>query len=249
MSLEDTGHVALATLGDLEPAMRVRKKESHRITRIGWLRAAVLGANDGIISTSSLMLGIGASAGHAANIVFAGVAAMVAGAMSMAAGEYVSVSSQADTEKAALDEERLELESDAEAEQRELAAIYVKRGVKPLLARQVAAQMMEKDALGAHAREELGINDISTARPLQAAMSSALSFTTGAIVPLAAAIAIPPQHRVPAIAAASLACLCVLGWVAAHLGGSPSLHSVLRIVLWSSLAMGVTALVGRFFGA
>jgi VIT1/CCC1 family predicted Fe2+/Mn2+ transporter len=139
--------------------MRVRKKEAHKITRIGWLRAAVLGANDGIISTSSLMLGIGSASGHSDNIVFAGVAAMVAGAMSMAAGEYVSVSSQSDAEKAALDEERHELESDAAAERRELAAIYVKRGVEPPLARQVAAQMMDKDALGAHAREELGQYD------------------------------------------------------------------------------------------
>lgn len=229
--------------------MRVRSKEPHRITRIGWLRAAVLGANDGIISTASLMLGIGSAGSHAANIVFAGVAAMVAGAMSMAAGEYVSVSSQSDTEKAALDEERLELEVDAEAEHRELAAIYVKRGVKPPLARQVAEQLMEKDALGAHAREELGINEVSTARPLQAAGSSALSFTLGAIVPLAAAIAIPAEHRVPAIAAASLSCLCALGWLAALLGGASAWPSVLRILLWSSLAMGVTALVGRLFSA
>ena len=228
--------------------MRVRKKEPHKITRIGWLRAAVLGANDGIISTSSLMLGIGAASSHSGNIVFAGVAAMVAGAMSMAAGEYVSVSSQSDTEKAALDEERLELEFDAEAEHRELAAIYVKRGVKPPLAKQVAEQMMQKDALGAHAREELGINEVSTAKPLQAAGSSALSFTAGAIVPLAAAIAIPQEHRVAAIAASSLVCLCALGWLAARLGGASALPSVLRIVLWSSLAMGVTATVGRFFG-
>ena len=229
--------------------MRVRKKEPHRITRIGWLRAAVLGANDGIISTSSLMLGIGAATGHAGNIIFAGVAAMVAGAMSMAAGEYVSVSSQADTEKAALAEERHELEVDPQAEHRELAAIYVRRGVKPPLAKEVVAQMMQKDALGAHAREELGINELSTARPLLAAGSSALSFTAGAIVPLVAAIAISPQHRVPAIAAASLLCLCALGWLAARLGGSAALPSVLRIVLWSSLAMGVTTMVGRFFGA
>ena len=229
--------------------MRTRKKETHKITRIGWLRAAVLGANDGIISTSSLMLGIGAANSHADNIIFAGVAAMVAGAMSMAAGEYVSVSSQADTEAAALDEERLELEIDADAERRELAAIYVKRGVKPSLAKEVAAQLMQEDALGAHAREELGINELSTARPLQAAGSSALSFTAGAIVPLAAALAISAQHRVPAIAVASLLCLCTLGWLAARLGGSAPLPSVIRIVVWSSLAMGATTLVGRFFGA
>ncbi len=229
--------------------MRTRKKEPHRITRIGWLRAAVLGANDGIISTSSLMLGIGAASGDAGNIVLAGVAAMVAGAMSMAAGEYVSVSSQVDTEKAALDEERLELEFDAEAEHRELAALYVKRGVKPPLAREVAAQLMERDALGAHAREELGINEVSKARPLQAAASSALSFTAGALVPLAAALMFSAGHRVPAIAAASLACLCALGWLAARLGGAAALPSVLRIVIWSSLAMGVTTSVGRLFGA
>ncbi len=229
--------------------MRVRRKQPHKITRIGWLRAAVLGANDGIISTSSLMLGIGAASSHADNIVLAGVAAMVAGAMSMAAGEYISVSSQADTEKAALDEERLELEFDAEAERRELAAIYVKRGVKPPLAKEVASQMMQKDALGAHAREELGINEISTARPLQAAGSSALSFTVGAIVPLVAAITTSQQHRVPAIAAASLLCLCALGWLAARLGGASAWPSVIRIVVWSSLAMGVTTIVGRVFGA
>lgn len=229
--------------------MRDRKKAPHKITRIGWLRAAVLGANDGIISTSSLMLGIGAAGSHADNVVFAGVAAMVAGAMSMAAGEYVSVSSQADTEKAALDEERLELKFDDEAERRELAAIYVRRGVKPPLAKEVAVQMMQKDALGAHAREELGINEISTARPLQAAGSSALSFTAGAIVPLIAAMATSPEHRVPAIAAASLLCLCALGWLAARLGGSAALPSMIRIVLWSSLAMGATTIVGRFFGA
>ena len=227
--------------------MTRRRKEPHKLNDVGWLRAAVLGANDGIISTSSLMLGIGSASGHAGNIVFAGVAAMVAGAMSMAAGEYVSVSSQADAEKAALDEERLELESDDEAEHRELEAIYVKRGVKPPLAREVAAQMMEKDALGAHAREELGINEVSTARPLQAAGSSALSFTAGASVPLAAAITMSQEHRIPAIAAASLLCLCALGWLAARLGGAAAWPSVVRIVLWSSLAMGVTSLVGRLF--
>ena len=229
--------------------MRVRKKEPHKLTRIGWLRAAVLGANDGIISTSSLMLGIGAASSRAENVVFAGVAAMVAGAMSMAAGEYVSVSSQADTEKAALDEERLELKYDAEAEQRELAAIYVKRGVKPTLAKQVAAQLMEKDALAAHAREELGINEISTARPLQAAGSSAVSFTAGALVPLATAILFGNAHREIAVAATSLMCLGGLGWLAAHLGGASATPSVLRIVTWSSLAMGATVLVGSLFGA
>ena len=229
--------------------MTWRKKETHKIDRVGWLRAAVLGANDGIISTSSLMLGIAAANPGRASVLLAGVAALVAGAMSMAAGEYVSVSSQADAEKAALAEEQAELSSDAEGEHRELAAIYVGRGVKLPLARQVATQLMARDALAAHARDELGINEVTSAQPMMAAVSSALSFTSGALVPLFAGILCSDAYRTVTIIGFSLASLVVLGAMAARMGGAPMVPGVARILLWSSLAMGATIAVGHAFGA
>ena len=229
--------------------MTGRKKETHKINRIGWLRAAVLGANDGIISTSSIMLGIAAANPDRASVLLAGVAALAAGAMSMAAGEYISVSSQADAEKAALNEEKAELDSDAEGEHRELAAIYVRRGVQLTLARQVASQLMAKDALAAHARDELGINEITSAQPLLAAVSSALSFSTGALVPLAVGLLCSDQYRTIAIIGFSLASLAVLGGVAAKIGGAPMTPGIARIIFWSSIAMGVTIAVGHAFGA
>lgn len=228
--------------------MRSRKKETHKINRIGWLRASVLGANDGIISTSSLMLGIAAANPGRATVLLAGVAALAAGALSMAAGEYVSVSSQADTEKAALDEERVELESDAEGEHRELAAIYVQRGVQLPLARQVASQLMAKDALAAHARDELGINEISSAQPLMASVSSALSFSAGALVPLVAGLLCSDAYRTVTIVGVSLTSLVVLGGLAAKMGGAPMARGIVRILFWSSVAMGVTIAVGHVFG-
>lgn len=229
--------------------MTGRKKETHKINRVGWLRAAVLGANDGIISTSSIMLGIAAANPERASVLLAGVAALAAGAMSMAAGEYISVSSQADTEKAALNEEKAELDSDAEGEHRELAAIYVRRGVQLTLARQVASQLMAKDALAAHARDELGINEITSAQPLVAAVSSALSFSTGALVPLAVGLLCPDEYRTITIVGFSLASLAVLGGVAAKIGGAPMTPGIARIIFWSSIAMGVTIAVGHAFGA
>ncbi|MBE7940138.1 VIT family protein [Ramlibacter aquaticus] len=229
--------------------MTSRKKENHKINRIGWLRATVLGANDGIISTSSIMLGIAAAHPDRASVLLAGVAALAAGAMSMAAGEYVSVSSQADTEKAALNEEKAELASDAEGEHRELAAIYVRRGVQLPLARQVASQLMAKDALAAHARDELGINEITSAQPLLAAVSSALSFSSGALLPLVAGLLCADGYRTVTIVGFSLASLAVLGAVAARIGGAPVAPGVIRILFWSSIAMGVTMAVGHAFGA
>jgi len=229
--------------------MTSRKKENHKIGRIGWLRAAVLGANDGIISTSSIMLGIAAAHPDRGSVLLAGVAALAAGAMSMAAGEYVSVSSQADTEKAALNEEKAELASDAEGEQRELAAIYVGRGLQLPLARQVASQLMAKDALAAHARDELGINEITSAQPLLAAVSSALSFSSGALLPLAAGLLCADGYRTVAIVGVSLVSLAVLGGVAAKIGGAPTGPGIARILFWSSVAMGVTMAVGHSFGA
>lgn len=229
--------------------MTSRKKENHKINRIGWLRATVLGANDGIISTSSIMLGIAAAHPDRASVLLAGVAALAAGAMSMAAGEYVSVSSQADTEKAALNEEKAELASDAEGEHRELAAIYVGRGVQLPLARQVASQLMAKDALAAHARDELGINEITSAQPLLAAVSSALSFSSGALLPLVAGLLCADGYRTVTIVGFSLASLAVLGAVAARIGGAPVAPGVIRILFWSSIAMGVTMAVGHAFGA
>jgi len=224
-----------------------RQKEQHKISRIGWLRAAVLGANDGIVSTASLVLGVAAANAQHGDIVIAGVAGLVAGAMSMATGEYVSVSSQSDTENAALAEERLELEDDHAGEQRELAAIYVRRGLTLQLARQVAEQLMARDALGAHARDELGISDITTARPLQAALTSALCFSLGAALPLLMIFIAPQQQLIAIVAAVALASLAFLGGLAAWAGGAPVAPGVARVVFWSALAMGVTTGVGAIF--
>ncbi len=216
---------------------------------IGWLRAAVLGANDGIVSTSSLIMGVAASSATQASILIAGVAGLVAGAMSMAAGEYVSVSSQADTEKADLARERLELATDPEHEVAELTAIYVERGLDAKLARQVALQLMEKDALGAHARDELGISEVSSARPLQAALTSALSFVAGAGLPLLAAWLSPQGLTEWVVGTTSLVFLVLLGWLAAYTGGAAIIKSILRVTFWGAMAMAITAGVGMLFGA
>ena len=226
----------------------MRHGEWHGSSRIGWLRAAVLGANDGIVSTSSLVIGVAAAGAGRGAVLTAGLAGLVAGAMSMATGEYVSVSSQSDTERSDLARETKELAEDAEAEHRELAAIYVGRGLDAALADQVATQLMEKDALGAHARDELGISEIMRARPVQAALSSAASFAVGAALPLAAAIITPESHMVPAVAGLSLVFLAILGAVAARVGRSRMLTGALRVTFWSALAMALTAAVGRLFG-
>lgn len=230
------------------PRHRHRHPELHRTDRIGWLRAAVLGANDGIVSTASLMVGVAAASADRGELLVAGVAALVAGAMSMAAGEYVSVSSQADTEEADLARERAELATQSEAEHRELAAIYVQRGLTPELAREVARQLMAHDALGAHARDELGISVQTTARPVQAALTSAATFSAGAALPLLTAVATPLPQVVPAVAASSLICLTGLGALAARAGHAPVLAAAARVAFWGALAMGITAAVGKFFG-
>jgi VIT1/CCC1 family predicted Fe2+/Mn2+ transporter len=222
--------------------------ERHSMSRVGWLRAAVLGANDGIVSTGSLIVGVAASAAGRSEVLVAGIAALVAGAMSMAAGEYVSVSSQADTEKADIDRERTELATIPEAERLELARIYESRGVERSLALEVADQMMAHDALGAHARDELGISDVSTARPLQAAITSALTFTAGAAAPLLVVPLAPAALLLPAVALVSLTCLMGLGAIGARLGGAPIWPSVVRVGLWGVMAMLATAGVGRLFG-
>ena len=222
--------------------------ERHRIERIGWLRAAVLGANDGIVSTGSLIAGIAASQADKSAVLLTGIAALVAGAMSMAAGEYVSVSSQSDTEQADLAVERRELAEQPEAERQELAALYVARGVDPELALKVADQLTEHDALGAHARDELGIFDAAAARPLQAASTSALTFSAGAAAPLLAALAAPAPALLPVVMIASLACLIALGWLGARAGGAPVARSVLRVVFWGLLSMALTAGIGRLLG-
>ncbi|WP_345725603.1 VIT family protein [Qipengyuania proteolytica] len=223
--------------------------ESHATSRIGWLRAAVMGANDGIVSTASLIVGVAAASAGRSEILVAGMASLFAGAMSMAAGEYVSVSSQADTEKADLARETAELASDAEFEHAELAAVYEARGVDAATASEVARQMMAHDALGAHARDELGISEASTARPLQAAVASALTFTAGAAAPLLVVPLAPLSSMVFAVAAASLICLAVLGALGAKAGGAPLVPSIVRVVFWGAMAMVVTALVGKLFGA
>ncbi len=228
--------------------MPISPVERHRIDRIGWLRAAVLGANDGILSTASLMLGVAASHATPANILVAGVAGLVAGAMSMAAGEYVSVHSQADTERAELELERAELKADNEAEHAELAAIYVARGLDPALARQVAQQLMAHDALGAHARDELGISDAFSARPVQAALASAASFAVGAAMPLLVTLLSPEAILSPLIAGTSLLFLTTLGALAAWAGGAGVLAGAWRVAFWGALAMGVTSGVGALFG-
>ncbi|MBE7454248.1 MAG: VIT family protein [Kofleriaceae bacterium] len=223
--------------------------EQHRSTRIGWLRAAVLGANDGIVSTASLILGVAAASASAAAIAAAGVAGLVAGAISMAAGEYVSVSSQADTEQADLALEERHLAANADAEAHELEDIYVARGLDRELARQVAAQLMTRDALGAHARDELGIVDMHRARPIVAALASAATFAAGAILPLLIAILVPTRALYPAVVLTSLACLTVLGALAARAGGAPLLRGAARVTVWGAIAMAMTYGAGALFGA
>ncbi len=222
--------------------------ERHLVSRIGWLRAAVLGANDGIVSTASLIVGVAAAQAAPADVLVAGIAGLVAGAMSMAAGEYVSVSSQSDTEAADLTRERAELGQDPEAEHQELASIYVKRGIEPELARQVAGQLMAKDALGAHARDELGISEITTARPVQAALTSAATFAVGAALPLLMVVLTPAAWLVPAVSVASLGFLALLGAVGARAGGAGVVKPMLRVTFWGALAMGLTAGIGALVG-
>jgi VIT1/CCC1 family predicted Fe2+/Mn2+ transporter len=222
--------------------------EAHLVGRIGWLRAAVLGANDGIISTASLILGVASAAASQTNVLLTGIAGLVAGAMSMAAGEYVSVSSQSDTENADLARERRELADDPEFEKRELAKIYVSRGVEAGLARQIAEQLMAKDALGAHARDELGISEITTARPVQAALASAATFSVGAATPLALALVSPSSWRIPAVSVGSLVFLAFLGMIGAKAGGANILKPTIRAMFWGALAMAVTAGTGAIFG-
>ncbi len=226
-----------------------RHAERHRTDRIGWLRAAVLGANDGIVSTASLLLGVAAAQASHADILITGVAGLVAGAMSMAAGEYVSVYSQADTENADLSRERAELQANPAAEERELTAIYVTRGLKPALAQQVASQLMAHDALGAHARDELGISATMSARPVQAALASAASFAAGAALPLAVTALSPPPLLVGAVSITSLVFLAALGATAARAGGAGMLAGAWRVTFWGALAMAITAGVGALFGA
>jgi VIT1/CCC1 family predicted Fe2+/Mn2+ transporter len=228
--------------------MRSSHHERHRTQHIGWLRAAVLGANDGIVSTASLLVGVAAAQAGRGEILLAGLAGLVAGAMSMAAGEYVSVSSQSDTERADLERERAELESDPVHEHRELAAIYVNRGLDDDLAHQVAEQLMAKDALGAHARDELGITEHITARPLQAAFTSAATFAVGAALPLAAAAAMPLRWVAPAVGGTSLVFLAALGGLAAWTGGARIGIGAARVTFWGAAAMALTAAVGAWFG-
>ena len=228
--------------------MHIPHGEGHRTGRIGWLRAAVLGANDGIISTSSLVLGMAAAHATHSNVLVAGVAGLVAGAMSMAAGEYVSVHSQADTEQAELARERAELLEDNEGEHAELTQIYVGRGLDPVLAKEVAAQLMAHDALGAHARDELGISETFTARPLQAAWTSACSFAVGAAMPLLVTALASQARLIPLVAGTSLVFLALLGGVAGRVGGASVGVGALRVTFWGALAMAVTAGVGALFG-
>ncbi len=226
----------------------MRHQENHRTHRIGWLRAAVLGANDGIVSTASLIVGVAAANAGRGSILVAGAAGLVAGAMSMAAGEYVSVSSQSDTEQADLDRERHELATDSANEHAELAAIYVTRGIDPALARQVAEQLMAHDALGAHARDELGISETVAARPMQAALASAATFSAGAALPLLLVTLVPLNALVWTVSGSSLLFLAFLGALAARTGGSPMWPSVARVTFWGALAMALTAGVGALFG-
>src|ERR1035438_9872707 len=227
--------------------MPIRNKERHRTGRIGWLRAAVLGANDGILSTSSLVLGVAAARATHSSVLVAGVAGLVAGAMSMAAGEYVSVHSQADTEQADLAIERAEIKADDKGEHKELMAIYVARGLDPALAKQVAEQLMAHDAVGAHARDELGISETLRARPIQAALASAGSFAAGAAMPLLVT-AITPAGLIPLVSGTSLVFLALLGGLAARAGGAGVMVGAIRVTFWGALAMGLTAGVGALFG-
>ncbi|RPI57826.1 MAG: VIT family protein [Acidobacteria bacterium] len=226
----------------------MRHREQHRTERIGWLRAAVLGANDGIVSTASLVVGVAAAGTAQEEILLAGVAGMVAGAFSMAAGEYVSVSSQADTERADLALERVELATDIAAEERELATIYQNRGLEPELARDVAKKLMAHDALGAHARDELGLSEHLTARPLQAALASAATFAAGAVLPILVVMVAPPGERVLVVSGASLICLAALGALAARAGGAAAWSGAARVTFWGAVAMAATAAVGALFG-
>jgi VIT1/CCC1 family predicted Fe2+/Mn2+ transporter len=228
--------------------MRVQHRERHRTGNIGWLRAAVLGANDGLLSTASLVLGVAAAHGARGAILVAGVAGLAAGAMSMAAGEYVSVHSQADAEQADLERERLELRADAKGEHRELAAIYVGRGLDPELAKAVAEQLMAHDALGAHARDELGISETLRARPIQAAFASAAAFAAGAAIPLAVAALAPEANLVAFVVCASLLSLVDMGALAARAGGADVGAGAMRVAFWGALAMGLTASIGAMVG-
>jgi VIT1/CCC1 family predicted Fe2+/Mn2+ transporter len=228
--------------------MRPRHPEQHRTERIGWLRAAVLGANDGIVSTASLVLGVASAEAGRSAVLVAGVAGLVAGAMSMAAGEYVSVSSQSDTEQADLERERRELAESHPAEREELAGIYVQRGLTPELAGQVADQLMAHDALGAHARDELGLSTATQARPVQAAVTSALSFAVGAVLPLGLIFAAPDGGLLPVVGGGSLVCLGLLGALAARAGGARGLAGSFRVGFWGALAMAATAAIGALFG-
>jgi VIT1/CCC1 family predicted Fe2+/Mn2+ transporter len=224
-------------------------REGHRTHRIGWLRAAVLGANDGVVSTASLIVGVASAQANRQAAVLAGLAGLVAGALSMAAGEYVSVSSQADTERAELELERRGLDAKPDDERQELAAIYVRRGLDPSIAETVADQLMTHDALGAHARDELGLTPHFAARPLQAAWASAATFAAGAALPLVTTVFVQPRLLIPAVAGASLICLATLGAVAARVGGASAWTGAARVTFWGVLAMVATAAVGRVFGA
>lgn len=222
-------------------------KEHHYVTRIGWLRAAVMGANDGIVSTASLIIGVAAASSSQSNILLAGVAGLIAGAMSMAAGEYVSVSSQADSEKADLARERAELKADPQGELEELAGLYEARGISPELSMQVAKELTARDVLQAHARDELGITDLSRARPIQAALASAATFSSGAALPLLAVVVAPLQAIIWVTTLASVLVLGMLGFVSAKTGGAPIGKAVARVTIWGAAAMAATALVGRLF--
>ena len=225
-----------------------RHPEQHLVARIGWLRAAVLGANDGLVSTASLIVGVAAAQTSKTGILVAGVAGLVAGAMSMAAGEYVSVSSQSDTENADLARERAELQADPEAETRELAGIYRSRGVDPTLSLEVARQLMAHDALGAHSRDELGISEHTSARPIQAALTSAATFSVGAVLPLAVVLVAPGSDLVVLVSGSALVGLALLGGLGAKAGGAGLTKAVLRVTFWGAAAMGLTAAIGRIFG-
>lgn len=226
-----------------------KHSERHYINRIGWLRAAVLGANDGIISTASLVIGVSAANVARADVLTAGIAGLVAGAMSMAAGEYVSVSSQADTEKADLEREKKELETDEAYEREELTNIYIERGLEPSLAREVSRQLMAHDALSAHARDELGLSEISSANPIQAAFASAISFSIGALLPLLIVFISPGNLMMQLVGGGSLVCLAVMGGVAAQAGGANIFIGAIRVSVWGAIAMVVTAIIGSLFGS
>jgi len=228
--------------------MRAHRTEIHYVGRAGWLRAAVLGANDGILSTASLIVGIAASGADRSDVLLAGIAGLVAGAMSMAAGEYVSVSSQADTEQADLGRESAELRNDPDGERQELAQIYVERGLEPALAAEVAKQLTASDALKAHARDELGISDLTTARPVQAAFASAGSFAAGAAMPLITVLLTPTHLLASVVSAAALVFLALLGMIGAKAGGANMLKGAIRVTFWGALAMALTALIGSVSG-